>query len=406
MQVFNQGRAPRSDSFFAALPRLRSSRDTFDLSLYRSAPDCWYLAITDVQGSTAAIEQGRHRTVNYIAAAGIAALRNLCHDCEIPILFAGDGCAVMVPANYGDASRLALARLRQLAREEFNLNLRVGLARVSELREWGADVLVGRYEPTIGNAFGVFAGGGVAALEAALKKEAPSPLKAKAHIPSSLEDGALPDLTGLSCQWQELKSLNGRMLTLILEGRDMSLAYSAVQRLAGSKGLTAATPANLRPRWPAAGVWLEARATHGRKPASLIAARLFVRAMAAYIVLRTGWRVKGFDRRRYIAEIASNTDFCKFDQQLSLVIDCDSAAEVAILAELVSIAKGGDLHFGFHLSPTALMTCFVTSVEDSNHVHFIDGGDGGYTRAAGLMRQDPNVESPTALPTGGSNSTS
>lgn len=376
------------NAFFAQLPRLSSPADTFDASLHRPAPDAWFLAATDIQGSTAAIAQGGHRTVNYIAAAAIAALRNICSGCEIPVLFAGDGCAVMVPPSYAREARLALARLRRLARDEFNLHLRVGLAQVAELRALGADVLVGRYEPTPGNSFGVFLGGGVAALEASMKSRDPSPLKAVAEIPESLDDGASPDLTGLSCQWQELKALNGRMLTLILEGADLSVAYSAIQRLAGASSPSPAKPANLTPRWPASGVWIEARATHGRAPASLAAARLFMRALAAYLVLRTSWRVRGFDRQRYLAEIASNTDFCKFDRQLSLVIDCDGAAEAAIRAELASIAAGGNLEFGVHVSPTALMTCFVTSASDSQHVHFIDGGDGGYTRAAKLMRQD------------------
>ena len=28
------------------------------------------------------------------------------------------------------------------------------------------------------------------------------------------------------------------------------------------------------------------------------------------------------------------------------------------------------------------MTCLVVSPTDGQHVHFVDGGDGGYTRAA------------------------
>ncbi len=34
------------------------------------------------------------------------------------------------------------------------------------------------------------------------------------------------------------------------------------------------------------------------------------------------------------------------------------------------------------LSDHAVMTCLVVSVMDGRHVHFVDGGDGGYTRAA------------------------
>ena len=39
-----------------------------------------------------------------------------------------------------------------------------------------------------------------------------------------------------------------------------------------------------------------------------------------------------------------------------------------------------------NVSETALMTCLVTSPTESRHVHFVDGGDGGYTSAARTMK--------------------
>lgn len=40
------------------------------------------------------------------------------------------------------------------------------------------------------------------------------------------------------------------------------------------------------------------------------------------------------------------------------------------------------MHYGLHLQDVALMTCCVPSVLTSEHVHFLDGGDGGYAAAA------------------------
>ena len=41
------------------------------------------------------------------------------------------------------------------------------------------------------------------------------------------------------------------------------------------------------------------------------------------------------------------------------------------------------------------MTCYVPSFSDGKHVHFIDGGDGGYAIAAKQLKQqmkdDPSV---------------
>jgi hypothetical protein len=44
------------------------------------------------------------------------------------------------------------------------------------------------------------------------------------------------------------------------------------------------------------------------------------------------------------------------------------------------------------------MTCLLFSLEDSRHIHFIDGADGGFTYAAkGLKAQLAAVEKPSTL---------
>ena len=59
----------------------------------------------------------------------------------------------------------------------------------------------------------------------------------------------------------------------------------------------------------------------------------------------------------------------------------------------------GVLRYGMNVSQTALMTCLVTSPTDNLHVHFVDGGDGGYTNAAKTMKAQARaaaVHAPTS----------
>ena len=44
------------------------------------------------------------------------------------------------------------------------------------------------------------------------------------------------------------------------------------------------------------------------------------------------------------------------------------------------------LRYGMNVSDTALMTCLVTSTNEGLHVHFVDGGGGGYTNAAKSLK--------------------
>lgn len=43
--------------------------------------------------------------------------------------------------------------------------------------------------------------------------------------------------------------------------------------------------------------------------------------------------------------------------------------------------------YGLHQSDSALMTCSLFSLEESEHIHFIDGSDGGYALAARQLKQ-------------------
>ena len=80
--------------------------------------------------------------------------------------------------------------------------------------------------------------------------------------------------------------------------------------------------------------------------------------------------------------MVTNTDFCKFDETVCLVVDCPHAAIDAIRRALDEEAAARGIRYGVHVSPTALVTCLVTSASNSLHVHFVDGGSGGYTSAA------------------------
>lgn len=374
--------------FFADLPVLQTARDTFDAAQYRRAPDAWALVATDVVDSTTAIAHGRHKAVNFVAAMAIAALKNLCAPAPIPFLFGGDGAIVMVPAQHIEQARLMLARVRGMAAREFGLRLRVGMVSVGELRRLGSDVLVGRFEPTPGNSFGVFLGGGVGALEAAVKGRGDAELIALAAIAEALDDRVPVDLSGLSCRWNPLRSARGKMLTLIVQGAaDPGEVYAAVMQLAGQGGDPRPVRLDtLGASWPPKGFMLEARAR--RRGGSLVLAVLQVlgETLLARLVFARGRPIGGFDPQRYRLEVSANTDFCKFDETICFVIDCALDGIAPIKQYLDQRASRGELRYGMDVCDTALMTCLVTSTNDGLHVHFVDGGDGGYTNAAKTLK--------------------
>lgn len=385
------------DDFFACLPLLANASAAFDDGDYRAAPDDWELVVTDIVGSTQAIADGQHKTVNFVAAMAIAALKNICAPTRLPFLFGGDGSVVMVPRAHAVAARQTLARVRGFAKREFNMQLRVGICPVALLRAHGSEVRVGRFEPTPGNSFGVFAGGGVGLLESAARGRGDASLIAAVSVPESLDDGVPVDLDGLSCRWNPLRSGRGRMLTLIIQGAvDSGAVHAEVMRLARQGGgAPPVRPDTLSTSWPSKGLMLEAQTSRRGGPLWIAVVRVLAKSLLARLIFLVGKPVGGFDPKHYLKEVSSNTDFCKHDDTVSFVIDCPQDCIATIKGYLDRQQDAGLLRFGMNVSETALMTCLVTAVSGGLHVHFVDGGDGGYTSAAKTMKAQAVSQMPT-----------
>ena len=83
-------------TFYDTLTPMREPGQVYDSGNYVEVPTSWYLAVSDIKGSTQAVETGQHADVNFAAAAMIAALNNLCGG-AIPYQFGGDGATALIP---------------------------------------------------------------------------------------------------------------------------------------------------------------------------------------------------------------------------------------------------------------------------------------------------------------------
>ena len=199
-----------AETFYARLKPMVRIEQTFESRLYCAVPADWLVVVTDIEGSTVAIEAGLQKSVNFCGAAAIAALKNLCQPDIIPFQFGGDGAVILVPPHHAVSARTVLARTRRFAKQEYGLSLRVGAATVGQLLRRGLKLRVGRHEPSAGNSFAVFQDDAVDRLEAAIKGRGDQRLHDVAMIDPTLDDGEAPDFTGLSCRWSPLPTMIAR----------------------------------------------------------------------------------------------------------------------------------------------------------------------------------------------------
>jgi Protein of unknown function (DUF3095) len=367
--------------FYESLPTLRSFVRLADTSVYTPLPEGWVLGLSDIVRSTAAIEAGRYKTVNTAAAGVIAAVANALGKDDFPFAFGGDGASFALPPHQAERGREALAAVAGWVRDELDLTMRAALVPIEAVREAGLDVRVARFAPSPDVAYAMFAGGGLAWAEGRMK--------AGTFALEPAPPGVRPDLTGLSCRFDEIKTKRGVILSLIVipgpsaDAARFEALIGAILRLAeGGAEVGRPVPAGPPSRWPPAGFDLEARssALHGRFP---LAARLWTgaRTLAAHAIFRTGMRVGGFDPARYLRQLVENTDFRKFDDGLRMTLDCTPVLADRIEALLGEAVEAGIARSGTYRQDAALMTCFVPSPTRSDHVHFVDGASGGYAAA-------------------------
>lgn len=114
--------------------------------------------------------------------------------------------------------------------------------------------------------------------------------------------------------------------------------------------------------------------------------RLLGESLVQLVCRRFGWRAGAFDALAYEAELRANTDFRKFDGHLRMVLDVTPQQAQAMERFLAALFEDGRIVYGVHRADAALMTCLVFSLEQSEHVHFIDGAGGGYALAASDLK--------------------
>jgi hypothetical protein len=374
-----------TDIFYGGIAVFRGFDRLMDPALYSPLPDDWTIGVADIVESTRAIAAQRYKAVNMAGAAVIAAVTNALEGREFPFVFGGDGASFAVSSDDLESARAALAATARWVKDDLALEMRVALVPVAAIRAQGLDIRIARFGPSANLSYAMFSGGGLGWADAAMKRGefavAPAP------------PGAQPDLSGLSCRFEEIPSARGLILSVLVvpvRGADALAVRKAIEDVIG---LVERSPDAGRPvppggpplRWPPQGVEYEARAAQG---GSLLRRRGVVLAVTlwAYVVMRFGIKVGNFVPKNYVQQVVENSDFRKYDDGLRMILDCTADLAEELAQRLAAAASNGIVRYGLHRQDAAMMTCFTPSVMRSDHVHFIDGARGGYASAATALK--------------------
>ncbi len=371
-----------SKKFFSDLVPLSEYSQMIEPEHYHALPADWLLLLTDVRGSTKAIEAGRYKEVNMIGVSCIVAVQNALVGIDFPYVFGGDGATLAVPGEFAAQAQEALAHTRKIAREQFGFELRIAVIKAKQILDTGAPLMVAKMRVSDGNHLALVRGSGWSAAESWMKERG-----AEFELAADYPSGG--DHDGLECRWNPLKARKSEIMALIVQTRTSGAEGEKVYRDILREILATETKPigldNIQLAWPPKYLPHEARM---REPRFFPRMVFLLKAYALLLVfsLMMWWRGERnqTDPFKYISELTTNTDYLKFDECLRMILDVSAEQKSALIARLEAHHKNGEIYYGMHCDPYALMTCFIQG--PSKHMHFVDAGGGGYAMAAKQLK--------------------
>jgi len=108
--------------------------------------------------------------------------------------------------------------------------------------------------------------------------------------------------------------------------------------------------------------------------------------LLGWVLMRLGLRTQETDWSRYKETLVRNSDVRKFNDLFRQVLSGNAAQRAALCAWLEERWVRRELVYGVHVTDRAHMTCLVFTYA-ANHLHFIDGADGGFFLAAKAFKE-------------------
>jgi hypothetical protein len=302
-----------------------------------------------------------------------------------------------VPPELLDDAKAALVKTQEMAQNSFGLDLRVAAVPVAKIRAAGFDIQVARVRVSANYIQAAFAGGGMGYADKYMKDPATAPLcEVK---PGSV--AARGSLEGLECRWQDIPSVHGETVSLMVRalapeaGKAAALYRAVIAKVHEIYGSDDAchplTPPalSLMPSLSArqlgneVGVRAADRGAFG-KWLWLMRARWFV--VLGWFLMKFGLHTEETDWSTYKETLFRNTDVRKFNDVYRQILAGKSAQREALDAWLAERYAKRELVYGLHVTDRALMTCLVFNYS-GKHLHFIDGADGGLFLAAKAFKE-------------------
>lgn len=374
-----------TDQFYNDLPASRMALADLLLkaSLFYPVPADWHVIITDIKGSTQAVQSGLHETVNLVATGSIVTVLNLAFRAGItvPFFFGGDGATFIVPTSVVDQAMQGLLLYQLNTLENFGLELRAGVVSVQEIYQKGHQLNISKFALSEAFSIPVVLGKGLSFAEQLIKAE-------DYLFVSELAPAAELDLSGMQCRWDKIDppEHSQEIVTLLIMAVGVvspALVFSKVIRHIDE---IYGPP---QKRQPISVAKLKLKSSFDRLSVEMrarIGKIRFFELLKSWLINLYGYiYFQTESGKNYLNRLVEMSDTLVMDGRINTVISGNENQRYQLLKVLDELEQAGELAYGMHISGDSVMSCYVRDLKDG-HVHFVDGAEGGYTQAARLLK--------------------
>ena len=374
-----------NDLFFSRLPvnEIPLSDLLTEEHLFFKVPDNWYVVITDVKKSTIAIEQGQHETVNLLATGSIVAVLNIAYktNLSIPFFFGGDGASFIIPSSILTATLQALQVHQENTKKSYELVLRVGFVPVADIYKEDHVLKITKLRTSQLFSIPVVLGDGLTYAEQVIKGE-------NYFLDLSRGNSDALDLTGMQCRWDKIKPPQNydEVVSLLVTARESEQQAESFKKVIDKLDEIYGGPER---RKPISVPMLKLKATlekigqemrvrfGGYRPVYLL--HKWITTLLGYFYFRTK------QGKRYLLQLVDMSDTLVIDGRINTVISGTTQQRQQLVAALNELETQGFIQYGLFVSKESIMSCYVRNMNE-DHIHFVDGAEGGYTKAAGMLK--------------------
>ncbi|NOT52646.1 MAG: DUF3095 domain-containing protein [Chitinophagaceae bacterium] len=375
-----------NDMFYSRLPvnQIRLGDLLMEEHLFYKIPENWDVVITDVKKSTQAVADGLHETVNLVATGSIVAVLNIAAKAGItvPFFFGGDGATFIIPSSILEPAMKALLQHQQNTEQNFKIMLRVGHVPVEDIYAGGHFLNISKAKASDLFSIPVVLGDGLSYAERIIKGD---DYKTGSYLMN--EDDL--DLTGMQCRWDKIKPPENydEVVSLLVTVRNMAgqpvifkKVIDKLDEIYGEHGKRKPiTVSKLKLKTTLNKIGTEMKAKLGRRNTGYLLRNWFATILGSlYFKTKTG--------KKYLNQLVELSDTLVMDGRINTVISGTKQQREQLQAALDEMEQKGEIHYGLHVSSESVMSCYVRNMNE-DHIHFVDGGGGGYTKAAGVLKK-------------------